>query len=93
MLGAGAWGPEPRARRTVTPVIVRVARPCRDRGPESGEPDTSELAELLQDLQKGPLTRTIKQCITDLQRVVAVLTLDTPAVPVKTGRAAAGVHC
>jgi hypothetical protein len=82
---------------------------------QSGEPDTSELADLLQDLQKGPLTRTIDQCITDLQRVVAVLTLDTPAVRtlatalaldlphdlavreaynrVRTGWAAAGVHC
>ncbi|MFJ8769874.1 hypothetical protein [Streptomyces clavifer] len=45
-----------------------------------GDPETGELYELLKDLERGPLTCTIDQCVADLQRVVAVLTLDTPAV-------------
>jgi len=47
---------------------------------QAGDPETGELYELLKDLERGPLPCTIDQCVADLQRVVAVLTLDTPAV-------------
>lgn len=45
----------------------------------AGEPGAADLRELLQDLGYGH-DRTVEQVIEDLQRVVAVLTLDTPAV-------------
>ncbi|MFD3649635.1 hypothetical protein ACFWVT_31910 [Streptomyces cyaneofuscatus] len=45
-----------------------------------GDPETGELYDLLKDLERGPLPCTVEQCVADPQRLVAVLTLDTPAV-------------
>ncbi|MGW4551872.1 hypothetical protein ACWEN4_36880 [Streptomyces violaceorubidus] len=45
----------------------------------AGEPGTADLRELLDDLADG-FHRTPGQVTEDLQRVVAMLTLDTPAV-------------
>ncbi|WP_436998900.1 hypothetical protein [Streptomyces sp. enrichment culture] len=45
----------------------------------AGEPEAADLRELLQDLGHGH-DRTLEQITEDLLRVVAVLTLDTPAV-------------
>lgn len=55
--------------------VLQVLRRVR-----AGDPETGELHELLKGLERGPLPCTIDQCVADLQRVVAVLTLDTPAV-------------
>ncbi|ALC32347.1 hypothetical protein [Streptomyces sp. CFMR 7] len=55
--------------------VLQVLRRVR-----AGDPETGELYELLQELEQGPLPCTVDQCLVDLQRVVAVLTLDIPAV-------------
>ncbi|MFD7498412.1 hypothetical protein ACFV8T_39935 [Streptomyces sp. NPDC059832] len=47
---------------------------------QAGEPGTSDLSDLIQGLQEGPLRCTVDQCFADLQRVVAVLALGGPAV-------------
>ncbi|MFI9772494.1 hypothetical protein ACIHJG_37435 [Streptomyces sp. NPDC052415] len=46
---------------------------------QAGEPETADLRELLDDLADG-LDGTVMQITEDLQRVVAVLMLDIPAV-------------
>ncbi|MGW0933071.1 hypothetical protein [Streptomyces sp. NPDC002644] len=46
---------------------------------QAGDPDAAEVRELLHDVGFG-LDRSVEQMAGDLQRVVAVLTLDIPAV-------------
>jgi hypothetical protein len=46
---------------------------------QTGEPEAADLRELLHDLGDG-LDRTVEQITGDLQRVAAMLMLDTPAV-------------
>ncbi|MFB8127555.1 hypothetical protein ACFVG1_35875 [Streptomyces bacillaris] len=55
--------------------VLQVLRRVR-----AGDPQTGELYELRQELEQGPLPCTVDQCLVDLQRVVAVLILDIPAV-------------
>jgi len=44
----------------------------------TGEPEADDLRELLHGLEYG-LDRTAEQVVADLQHVVAMLSLDTPA--------------
>ncbi|MFB7049741.1 hypothetical protein ACFCX7_26850 [Streptomyces microflavus] len=46
----------------------------------AGDPETGELHDLLTGLEQCPLPCTVERCVADLERVLAVLTLDTPAV-------------
>ncbi|WP_112492383.1 hypothetical protein [Streptomyces bacillaris] len=67
--------------------VLQVLRRVR-----AGDPQTGELYELRQELEQGPLPCTVDQCLVDLQRVVAVLILDIPAVRTLATSLALGVR-